>query len=75
VQGSTVIDIVTAPDNPTPQEHLAWVRRTRLLLMRWDELPAYRTRYISPSDRRRAIDELNSEERELLSKMDGPQSA
>jgi len=34
-----VIDIVTEPDNPTAQEYLAWVRRTRLLLTRWDDIP------------------------------------
>jgi hypothetical protein len=72
---STVIDIVTEPDNPTAQEYLEWVRRTRLLLMRWDDIPVSLTWHISPSNRRRAIDELDSEERKLLAKMHGPQSA
>jgi hypothetical protein len=75
VAKQNVIDIVTEPDNPTAQEYLAWVRRTRLLLMRWDDIPASLTWQISPSNRRRAIEELDREERQMLAKLEGPQSA
>ena len=62
------------PRNATNAEALAWVGRMRRLLDRWETLPEYESRSMTPELKQKARAELDQVERSVLRNMDAASS-
>ena len=63
------------PANATNAEALAWVARMRRIVDRWEELPEYSSRSMTPELRKQAHEELDSVERMVHANMAVPEGA
>jgi hypothetical protein len=60
MSGENVTAIFSAlPANVTNEQALAWIKRVRRVLSRWEELPADQTQAMTPEIVEQAIGELN----------------
>ena len=62
---SIVSLFVDLPDNVAPAEALAWVKRMRRVIDRWETLPGYAEYHVTPQDKRLAHAELDEMEHRL----------
>ena len=63
------------PTNATNGEALAWVKRARRIIDRWDTLPGYGQRSMTPELKRQAHAELDEMEHGIRSNMSLPEGA
>ena len=74
-QSNTLPLLKGLPANSTNAEALAWVRRMRRLVDRWDELPGYKSFSMTPELRQQAHDELDAVELSVKRNMATPEPA
>ena len=63
------------PACATNAEALAWVSRMRRVVDRWETLPGYQKRSMTPELRQEAYDQLADLERSIERNMQSPQGA
>ena len=61
------------PASATNVETLAWVNRMRRLMDRWEELPGYASRSMTPDLQRQAREELDAVEQSVRRNMAMPE--
>jgi hypothetical protein len=72
----TVVSLLAdLPDSATNAEALAWVKRMRRVINRWESLPGYEERSMTPDLKRQAHAELDEVEHSVRRTMALPEGA